>query len=97
MDSTPSVKYSTVEEIKTFRVEIDSLIQRAVFLYLPYAESGKDFATRNILRNLAPQEVFLALKEAKMWLGCCLEAMNTPFPTELADKAQTTSDGNTPN
>lgn len=79
-------KYTTVEEIKAFRVEVDALIQKAATLELPYNLKLGDRAGAK-LRDMCTYEVFSALTEAKMWLGKCLEAIGNPFPAELADKA----------
>jgi hypothetical protein len=69
---------TSVEEIKAFRVEVDALIQKSEKIFIGY---------NNKLCQFAPEQVFLALIEAKMWLGKCLEAKGNPFPEELADKA----------
>lgn len=73
--------YTTVEEIKAFRVEIDALIQKSETLALPYGTGSYK------LKKMAEEGLFVHLKEAKMALGCALEYIGTPFPAELADKA----------
>ncbi len=73
--------YTTKDEIKAFRVEVDALIQKAHALNVNYT-NGKWCS------KLEPDaEVYVHLIEAKMWLGKCLEAMGNEFPAELADKA----------
>ena len=77
---TMSPNYSSVEDIKAFRVEIDALIQKARSTSIKL----NDYK----LGHMAHELVEIHLIEAKMWLGKCLEAMGNPFPPELADKAE---------
>lgn len=74
--------------IKEFRREIDGLIQKV---------SRRDFsqeATQNqgvllgAYGHYETEQVRTKLTEAKMWAGKILEALGSPFPKELADKAQ---------
>lgn len=74
-------QYSTVEEIKSFRVDVDALIQRAEKLQIRSAWGHTK------LSIVCDFKVFEMLTEAKMWLGKCLEVMGTEFPANLADKA----------
>lgn len=76
----------SVENIKAMRVEIDGLFQKVMD-----SKSRTETITPGFnfdLYVMAEGAVFLKLKEAKMWLGVLLEAMNLPFPKELADKAE---------
>jgi len=75
MGKQPSTK---PEDIHQFRKEIDAVIQ-------------KSQAIQNDLMGTAgAREISLVvtkLQEGKMWAGKILEAMGSPFPPELADKA----------
>lgn len=69
----------TNEEIHEFRKEIDHVIQ--------HSQDLQDV----IQRNPGGREISLVttkLQEGKMWAGKILEAFGSPFPKELADKAE---------
>lgn len=69
----------TQKEIHDFRKAIDAVIQ--------YSQDLQD----EIGRNPGGREISLVvtkLQEGKMWAGKILEAMGSPFPKELADKAE---------
>lgn len=75
-------------QIKDLRKQIDSLIQIVTNANHTNDRTGKeirvnDFKTRNI-----QGEVEKKLIEAKMWAGKMLESLGSPFPKELADKAE---------
>lgn len=68
----------TQEEIHAFRKEIDAVIQKSQDLQSSFG------------RNPGGREISLVvtkLQEGKMWAGKILEAIGSPFPPELADKA----------
>lgn len=72
----------TFQEIHDFRKEIDAVIQKSQTLQ------------KTIERNPGGREISLVvtkLQEAKMWAGKILEAIGSPFPKELADKAEHTT------
>lgn len=67
--------------IHAFRKAVDGLIQEAESYLPPKAPAG----------FIAAREMSLVrtkLQEAKMWLGKVLEVGGSPFPKELADKAE---------
>ena len=69
----------TFEEVHAFRKEVDAVIQKAQLLQ------------GTIGRNPGGREISLVvtkLQEGKMWAGKILEAIGSPFPAELADKAE---------
>jgi hypothetical protein len=84
MDQTePKTGTQTVgiseSEIHAYRKDIDALIQRGQTLQ------------EVIGRNKGGREISLVvtkLQEGKMWAGKILEALGSPFPPELADKAE---------
>lgn len=67
------------EEIHNFRKEIDAVIQKSQALQ---ARFGRNPGGREI------SLVVTKLQEGKMWAGKILEAIGSPFPKELADKAE---------
>ncbi len=69
----------TQEEIHAFRKEIDAVIQKAQTLQNTFgrANGGREISL-----------VVTKLQEGKMWAGKILEAIGSPFPPELADKAE---------
>ena len=67
------------EAIHTLRKDIDARIRDAQNFQ---AEMGHTPGGREIAL------VVTKLQEAKMWAGKILEALGTPFPPELADKAE---------
>ncbi len=67
-----------VDYIKAKRVAIDGLLQE-----MKVSKSLEAF--KDCGREMSIS--FTKLEEAKMWLGKCLEALGTPYPAELADKA----------
>jgi hypothetical protein len=75
-----------VPVIKEFRQTIDALIQRVPRSYnSPVAGAICPHA----FEALEPQaNVRYHLTSAKMWAGKILEALDNPFPEELADKAK---------
>ena len=82
------IKYFTVEDIKTLRVAIDLLIQE---IEKPgTSDTGPVDATGGANYDLyfkAKDTAHTKLIEAKMWCGKMLEGLGTPFPANLADKA----------
>lgn len=75
MDSKPVAN----EEIHEFRKEVDAVIQKAQALQ---TKIGRTDGGREI------SLVVTKLQEGKMWAGKILEAFGSPFPKELADKAE---------
>jgi hypothetical protein len=81
------VKASTesyIAEIKEFRREIDANIQKA--------EKMLEVYPTELQHTSCAREIALVrtkLQEAKMWAGKILEVLGSPFPPELADKANT--------
>lgn len=65
-----------VEDIKTFRKEIDANINKAEAYLATPSNYGREMSL-----------VRTKLQEAKMWAGKVLEVVGNPFPAELADKA----------
>ena len=65
-------------ELHKFRQEIDVNIKRAGEL--------KDNRESGYGREMAL--AYTKLQEAKMWVGKCLEAINSPFPENLRDEAK---------
>jgi len=75
-----------VPVIKEFRQSIDALIQRVPRSY-QNAVSGA--ICPHAFEASEPQaNVRFHLISAKMWAGKILEALDNPFPEELADKAK---------
>ena len=73
------------KELHDFRKEIDACIKRADSLRTPIgqdATEGRDKMRREIAI------AYTKLQEGKMWVGKCLEAINSPFPEELRDEAE---------
>lgn len=71
-----------VAEVKQFRKEIDANIQKAEAMLNVYPQE--------LIHISCARELSLVrtkLQEAKMWGGKILEVLGTPFPPELADKA----------
>lgn len=66
------------DDIHEFRRQIDALIQAAGKMKDSRPEKGR--------REIAI--VYTKLQEAKMWAGKVLEELGSPFPKELADKAE---------
>jgi hypothetical protein len=78
-------KNFTVEQIKAKRVEIDALIQ---FVSKEQELGSADIHNEDeVLYSMAAYQTIVHLTNAKMWLGKMLEGRGTPFPPELADKA----------
>lgn len=72
--------------IKDFRKEVDSLIQRVTNDNSRYAR--EDDINPHTYKTREPRDqVRIHLINAKMWAGKILEALDNPFPKELADKA----------
>ena len=68
---------TTKENIKSLRVEIDALAQKA-----------REMADRRPPKGGAELTLsFRSLQMAKMWLGKVLEEMGSELPAEFADKA----------
>lgn len=83
------MQVKTVEEIKALRVQIDAAIQVA-------RTRGQADAADTLDHDLyytAEGQAIIKLIEAKMWCGKMLEALGTPFPAELADKAPVNGQG----
>ena len=88
--SSSLMRAPTIEEereryvplIKAFRQEIDALIQRVSTPKTPDTLVPNEFQTQE-----AVAQVRINLTNAKMWSGKILEALDNPFPPELADKA----------
>ena len=79
VEQTKEESTSAQQEIHTFRKEIDAVIQKAQKIQ---AALGRGSGGREI------SLVVTKLQEGKMWAGKILEAMGSPFPKELADKAE---------
>jgi len=73
---------SYLAEVKQFRKEIDANIQKAEDMLQAYPAQLQHISCG---REIAL--VRTKLQEAKMWAGKILEVLGSPFPTELADKA----------
>ncbi len=79
-------KYYTVEELKSKRVEIDSLIK--------FIKNEQENGIENVkiedweLRSMSSYQVIVHLMNAKMWIGKMLEAAGNPFPAEFADNSK---------
>ena len=74
--------------IKTFRQEIDALIQRVPPHFSTSQKSELMFRGYGApLAIEAYVQVRIHLTNAKMWAGKMLEGLGNPFPPELADKA----------
>ncbi len=79
MGETLGLAMPTNEEIHEFRKQIDVVIQKSQTLQ------------NQIGRNPGGREISLVvtkLQEGKMWAGKILEVFGSPFPKELADKAE---------
>jgi len=79
MAETLGLSLPSNEDIHLFRKNIDAVIQAAQSLQ------------NQIGRNNGGREISLVvtkLQEGKMWAGKILEAFGSPFPKELADKAE---------
>lgn len=68
------------EDVHAFRKEIDAVIQKGQALQQQIAASQSKGGREVAL-------VVTKLQEGKMWAGKILEAIGSPFPPELADKA----------
>ena len=68
---------NTEECLHNFRKEIDACIQKSKAFQESKPKFGREMAL-----------VHTKLQEAKMWAGKCLEVLGSPFPPELADKAE---------
>lgn len=66
------------EQLHQLRKDIDVNIKKTAEYKLP------DIA---FIREIAI--AYTKLQEAKMWVGKCLEVINSPFPEELRDEAET--------
>ena len=66
------------------RKDIDANI-KATKAYKPEAGQTISENMRIIQREI--EIAYTKLQEAKMWVGKCLEAINSPFPEELRDEA----------
>jgi hypothetical protein len=69
-------------EIKKLRQEIDAIINKAKENYKE--ESRLPHATYTEEMRIT----IIKLKEAKMWLGKCLESLGYELPEEFQDKAE---------
>ena len=90
----PSMRPPTLDEererltprIKEFRKQVDKL-----FLAVPLGANDNSGSLKTGNLNLEYQFAYERVKEhlvdAKMWGGKLLEALGSPFPPELADKA----------
>ncbi len=74
---------SYLAEVKEFRREIDANINKAEEMLSKYPSELRDISCA---REIAL--VRTKLQEAKMWAGKILEVLGSPFPAELADKAE---------
>lgn len=77
-------KQSFLQDIKQFRKEIDANIQKAEGMLIGYPSELQHISCARELSLVRTK-----LQEAKMWAGKILEVLGSPFPTELADKADT--------
>ena len=73
--------------IKEFRQSIDALIQR-VPLHYNIDRKGDEIMTHALEAKEPRDQVRVHLINAKMWAGKILEALDNPFPKELADRAE---------
>lgn len=72
--------------IKEFRQSIDALIQRVP---RSHNKAVEGYILPHCFEASEPQaNVRYHLTSAKMWAGKILEALDNPFPEELADKAR---------
>jgi hypothetical protein len=79
MDNQNITQPAPYEVIHQFRKEVDAVIQKAQTLQ---SQLGRNPGGREI------SLVVTKLQEGKMWAGKILEAIGSPFPKELADKAE---------
>lgn len=80
MENTTQREMSEEEvEMHDLRKEVDALMQKIGRKSMMYSLAEPKGRTLEKVRT--------HLEEAKMWLGKTLEAMNTPYPDHLADKA----------
>lgn len=79
-NSEEQIKPETAQDsIHAFRKDIDAVIQKAqIFQNSMNNQPGKHEIDKVVDK----------LKEGKMWAGKILEEMGSPFPKELADKAE---------
>lgn len=75
-------------QIKELRKSIDSLIQVVAPIQHNQERTGKEIVAHNNRVNETKKIVETKLVEAKMWAGKMLEYLGSPFPKELADKAE---------
>jgi len=72
-------------EIHGLRKEIDQTISDAQIIR-QWSKPGNPGENTDYAREISL--VITKLQEAKMWAGKCLEMLGSPFPKELADKAE---------
>ena len=73
--------------IKELRKSIDALIEVNSYQY-GQERTGKEIIINDFKTKEVQKIVALKLTEAKMWAGKMLESLGSPFPKELADKAE---------
>lgn len=73
------------KELHAFRQEIDADIKKAGSFKI---ERGQDGTQEEVAMAREISIAYTKLQEAKMWVGKCLEAINSPFPEELRDEAK---------
>ena len=72
-------EHPTREEIKALRVEFDSIFRTLNGMV-------NDYAASPMFRNALNQAIIKSI-EGKMWLGKCLEGMNSKLPKEYRDES----------
>lgn len=80
-----------IETTKRLRQNIDAQIQTVEhYMGMNTVNTDGDNSVTAFMRSCSIRELALVrtkLQEAKMWAGKILETMGSPFPSELADKA----------
>lgn len=72
-----------IAEVKQFRKEIDVNINKAEQMLTSYPTELQHISCGREISLVRTK-----LQEAKMWAGKILEVLGSPFPKELADKAE---------
>lgn len=73
--------------IKDLRKQIDGLIEINSYQH-NNERNGKEIIVNDFKTREVQKIVAMKLTEAKMWAGKMLETLGSPFPKELADKAE---------
>lgn len=91
-DAEKQIQYDkAVAEVKDLRKKIDAVIQ----LSRKLNGVGDDPSQRYNPKSRALSLVTTNLEQGKMWAGKRLEELGSPFPAELADRAEETNENET--